>query len=512
LSRPPQQAPLERLGEDVLGSLLEGCQVIGFEFTYLYVNDAIVAQGQRAREDLIGRTMMECYPGIEGTEMFAALRRCMEGRAYDRMENEFTFPDGSKGWFELRFVPVPAGVCILSLDVTDVKRAAAALAHSEEQLRHAQKMEAVGRLAGGVAHDFNNILSVILSYAEMMQNDLEPGSPFRADLDEMRRAGQRGSELTRQLLTFSRVKQAQRRVVHLNHEIGAMEPMLRRLIGADVTLTMLPGAGLGKVVADPGQLEQVVMNFVVNARDAMPGGGKLTLETRNVDLDAEYAATHLGVVPGPYVMLAVSDTGMGMDKDTQARIFEPFFTTKEPGKGTGLGLATTFGIVRQHEGHIWVYSEPGKGTTFKVYFPRTEADVIAEPSQPPVEPAGTGNETILLVEDDPQVRTLAVTILRRGGYRVLEASNAGEAILVCDDHPATIHLLLTDVVLPRMSGRALAERLLTSRPSMRVLFMSGYSDEAVQQHGVVDSTAAYLEKPLTPEKLRRKVREVLGEP
>jgi signal transduction histidine kinase len=383
------------------------------------------------------------------------------------------------------------------------------LSKALERLGQVQKMEAVGRLAGGVAHDFNNVLSVILSYSEMIGADLGPEEPLRADIEEIRTAALRAAALTKQLLAFSRQQVLETKVLDPNQTLAGMQKMLRRLLGADVELTILPAAGLGRVKADPGQLEQVVMNLAVNARDAMPQGGRLTIETSNVDLDDDYARDHPEVAAGAYVLLAVSDTGTGIDATTQARIFEPFFTTKEKGKGTGLGLATVFGIVKQSGGHVWVYSEPGKGATFKVYLPRVSGPADARVSQPPVSERAPGNETVLLVEDDDQVRAVALGILRRSGYVVLEASNGGEALLICEQHGARIDLLLTDVVLPRMNGRQIAERLTSMRPAMKVLFMSGYTDDAILQHGVLDSGVAYLEKPITPTSLTRKVREVL---
>ena len=398
------------------------------------------------------------------------------------------------------------GFAKISRDLTERR-------HLEDQLHHSQKMEAIGSLAAGVAHDFNNLLSVVLSYSELLANDLKEGDPSRADLEEIRGAGLRAVELTRQLLIFSRQQVLQPKVVDLNEIMGGMEKMLRRLIGEDVELFVTGARPLGKILVDPGQMEQVILNLAVNARDAMPQGGKLTLETAEVVLDDAYVARHIGAKAGPHVMLAMSDTGMGMDSATQARIFEPFFTTKDVGKGTGLGLSTVFGIVRQSGGTIWVYSEPGKGTTFKVYFPVADRAFVPGPSAPPPDPrALRGSETILLVEDDERVRVLARTILRKYGYNVLEAQSGGDALLVCEQHPATIHLLLTDVVMPRMSGRQLAERLLVVRPEMKVLYMSGYTDDAVVRHGILDSTIAFIQKPITPEVLARKVREALRTP
>jgi hypothetical protein len=378
----------------------------------------------------------------------------------------------------------------------------------EEQLRQSQKMEAVGRLAGGVAHDFNNVLSVILSYGEMLLADLKPGEPMHGDMLEIHKAGKRAADLTRQLLMFSRQQVLEPKVLDLNEVLTSMDKMLQRILGADVDLVSLPTQPLGRVRADPSSVEQVIMNLVVNARDAMPTGGQLTMETGNVVLDEAYAKAHLGVKPGPHVMLAVTDTGTGIDNVTLSRIFEPFFTTKEKGKGTGLGLSTVFGIVQQSEGSVWVYSEVGKGTTFKVYLPRVDAAV--ETVRAAEAPSTLrGSETILLVEDDDQVRAVARGILLRNGYHVIEARNAGEALLHSEKHPSTIHLLLSDVVMPQMSGPELAKRLAKARPDMRVLCMSGYTDDSIVRHGVLEAHIAFLQKPITPDMLATKVREVL---
>ncbi|MDB4997895.1 MAG: hypothetical protein JWM74_5327 [Myxococcaceae bacterium] len=383
----------------------------------------------------------------------------------------------------------------------------------ESQLRQGQKMEAIGLLAGGIAHDFNNLLSVILSYSELLSDDLNEGDPMRADLAEIQGAGTRAVELTRQLLAFSRQQVLQPKIVDATAIVAGLEKMLRRLIGEDVELTTLGGPELGTIMVDPGQMEQVIMNLAVNARDAMPRGGKLTIETADVVLDEAYAATHVGVKPGPHVMLAVTDTGSGMDKATQAHMFEPFFTTKGVGKGTGLGLATVFGIVRQSEGTVWVESELGRGTTFRVYFPTAATSVVSS-NTPAVEVRGAlrGTETILLVEDEERLRILARSILRKYGYTVLDAQSAGDAFLLCEQHAESIDLLLTDVVMPRMSGRELSERLLKVRPQMKVLYMSGYTDDAVMRHGILESSIAFLQKPITPDALVRKVRTVLGSP
>jgi PAS domain S-box-containing protein len=809
---------LESLPRHVLDSLLEGCQVIGFDWKYLYVNDAAAKQGRRLREEFLGRTMTEAYPGIENTEMFAVLRRCMEERTAHSLENEFTFPDGSTGWFEVSIEPVPEGVCVLSAEITERKRAEARIVHLnavlhgirnvnqlitrerdpelliqracdllvesrgfetccivlcdgdqvkrvadagnqaklkalrhmlsrgdlpecvrrtlnetdlvvrqnpveacpdcpvnadfavdrdtvairltnegkvfgallvsvparmaadpeeldllrevagdvafalrgielgmqhkraeealrssdvrhrilferssdalmtlappswaftsgnpvtialfgardeadfvtrapwqysperqpdgrasaekakemietamregshsfewthrrlsgeefpanvlftrmemdgqpflhatvrditerkraelerekfEAQLRGSQKMEAIGRLAGGVAHDFNNLLSVIISYAGFARDSVRESDPLHADILQILKAAERAASLTRQLLAFGRKQLLQPQVLDLNKVVGDMEGMLRRLLGEDVELAIAFAPDLGVTLADPGQIEQVVMNLAVNARDAMPGGGKLTIDTANVELDEAYASQHVATKPGSYVALSVTDTGCGMDEKTQARLFEPFFTTKEPGKGTGLGLATVYGIVKQSGGNIWVYSEPGKGTTFKVYLPWELGGVIVEsrPSRA-VTPAG-GHETILVVEDEEVVRKLARRILVSAGYMVLTAANGGEAILTCEQYRGPIHLMLTDVVMPKMSGKELGDRLAKVRPDLRVLYMSGYTDNAIVHHGVLDPGTRFVGKPFNAADLTRAVREALDEP
>jgi PAS domain S-box-containing protein len=379
----------------------------------------------------------------------------------------------------------------------------------EEQLRQSQKMEAVGRLAGGLAHDFNNLLTIIKGYSRMVLEDGRPGEKIRANVEHIESAAERAAALTRHLLAFSRKQVLQPRVIDLNVLVTNLDKMLRRLIGEDIEVETVPGPGLGFVNADPGQMEQVIMNLVVNARDAMPSGGKLTIETANVNLDADYAREHATVRPGRYVMLAVSDTGSGMDPQTQARIFEPFFTTKELGRGTGLGLSTVYGIVKQTGGHIWVYSEVDRGTTFKIYFARVEDTAGA--FSPVTRPAVTarGDETILLVEDDEQVRELTNTILVNCGYTVLVAENASAVAKICERRGKEIDLLLTDVVMPGISGREVASKVSSRWPNIKVLFMSGYTENSIVHHGVLDTGTHFLAKPFTPTALANKVREVL---
>ncbi|HUD98970.1 MAG TPA: response regulator [Bryobacteraceae bacterium] len=380
----------------------------------------------------------------------------------------------------------------------------------EQQFRQSQKMEAVGRLAGGVAHDFNNLLTVITGYAELLLagDGLEPEG--RAALEEIQRAAERGGALTHQLLAFSRGHPFTPSVVQLNTLLMHMEKMLSRLIGEDIELITVAAAEPAMVCSDPGQLEQAVMNMVVNARDAMPGGGKLILETANAEVAQTYAGPNMDVKPGSYVVLAISDTGMGMDSETLTHLFEPFYTTKAPGKGTGLGLATAYGIVKQSGGAISVYSEPGRGTTMKIYLPSAEAKAAAQGAEHAPAAAQRGSETILVLEDEARVRKLVCDVLAGRGYHVLEAVRGEEAVRMAAEHKGRIHLLLADVVMPEMSGPQALEQIRARHPHMKVLFMSGYTDEAMVHHGILDSGAPFLQKPFLPETLARKVREVLA--
>jgi hypothetical protein len=390
---------------------------------------------------------------------------------------------------------------ILALDVTERR-------HLEAQLRQSQKLEAIGTLAGGVAHDFNNLLTTILGYSELVLQQLDADSPLREEVGEIQRAGERAAGLTHQLLAFSRKQVLAPVVLDLNTAVADMQKMLQRLIGEDVSLAAVLDPNLWCVRADPGQIEQVIVNLVVNARDAMPRGGKVTIETRNIDLDDSYVRVHAYVRPGEHVCLSVSDTGTGMDVQTRSRIFEPFFTTKGPAKGTGLGLSTVYGIVKQSGGSIEVYTEPGRGTSFKVYLPRVFGS--EERAAPQARrPAPSGSETVLLVEDEEAVRRLARLVLEKIGYTVLEAGSAEEALSLTADSAHRVDLVLTDSVMPGMSGPELAQRLRTERSNLKVLFMSGYTDDAIVRHGLLDAREAFLQKPFTPDLLARKVREVL---
>jgi len=382
----------------------------------------------------------------------------------------------------------------------------------EAQLQQSQKMEAIGILAGGVAHDFNNILTTIIGNASLALMNVSKDDTLREEIEEIKIAGERAASLTRQLLAFSRKQIIHPKILDLNELLTDIEKMLGRLIGEDIELLTIPGPALWQVEADPGQMEQVIMNLAINARDAMPKGGKLTVETANVDLDRNYFRKH-GIEkeqPGTYVMLAVSDTGIGMDKETQEHIFEPFFTTKEIGKGTGLGLSTVYGIVKQNNGFIWVYSEPGQGSTFKIYLPKAKGDVEEEEKERTSVSELGGSETVLIVEDDDSLRKLAQRTLQQHGYRVLEAENGEDALRISKEHEGPIDLLITDVVMPKMGGKEVAERLQPLYPQMKVIYMSGYTDDAIVQHGVLGPGLNFLEKPFTPEGLARKVREILN--
>jgi two-component system cell cycle sensor histidine kinase/response regulator CckA len=422
-------------------------------------------------------------------------------------EKRYLHKDGSTVWVDLTVSMLrelsgePKYFIAVAQDITARKQV-------EQELFHAQRMEGVGQLAGGIAHDFNNLLTVIGGRSQLALATLPPADPLRRDLELIKKTADRAAALTRQLLVFSRKQSLEPRVVDPNDVVSQAANLLRQVIGEDIELVFVPAGDLGRVRVDPGQLEQVIVNLAVNARDAMPDGGRLTIETSNVALDADYAGRHVGLTPGPYVMVAVSDNGVGMDAATRARIFEPFFTTKGPGKGTGLGLATVYGIVKQSDGHIRVYSEPGVGTVFKIYLVRTDAPPEAEPSRDTTLPRGT--ETILLVEDDEEVRGLAQEVLETLGYTVLAVTSAADAVLVAERHVGLIDLLLTDVVMPRTGGGELAKAVTAARPETRILFMSGYTDDAIVRHGVLEEGVQLLEKPFTPEALAVKVRTVLN--
>ena len=468
---------------------------------YLDVNPRACELTGYAREELLQLTVSDTYPAPDRDAATLRVVAVGSGRA-TVTERSLLRKDGTVIVVESNARRLPDGRLLGAVrDITERKRL-------EEQLRQAQKMEAVGRLAGGVAHDFNNVLTAIFGYADLMAEEVPPSSAARQDLDEIRKAAQRATALTGQLLAFSRQQVLAPVVLSMNDLVGDVDKMLRRLLGEDVDLRVSLASNAGNVRADPGQLQQVIMNLVVNARDAMPTGGKLLIETADAELTEQYAELHQPVIPGQYVMLAVSDTGVGMDAQTRARIFEPFFTTKEKSKGTGLGLSTVYGIVKQSGGYIWVYSEAGHGTTFKVYLPRVDAPV--EPQAPAREAVTvTGTETILVAEDDETLRPLAKGLLEKLGYTVLEAENAEQALGVAGAHAGPIHLLVADVVMPGASGRELARRLAQSRPETRVLYVSGYTDDAIVHHGMLEPGLNFLQKPFTPAALARKVREVL---
>ncbi len=470
------------------------------------VNDTAVRVLGHSRDELLNMTPSDLGPAdLPLGDAAPPTEKLRRGESVV-FEQPVVAKDGTERILEIHSKPFAwqDGRRVLSEahDVTERKKL-------EAQFRQSQKMEAVGRLAGGIAHDFNNLLGVIIGFSELLREHIQADDVAHRHIDQIRKAGDSAAKLTRQLLAFSRKQVQELRVLDLNSVISDIGRMLPRLIGEDINVITVASPDLGQVNADPGQIEQVILNLVLNSRDAMPKGGVLTIETANAVVDEGYARQHIAIVPGRYVMLAVSDTGSGMDADIQTHMFEPFFTTKERDKGTGLGLATSYGIVKQSGGYIWVYSELGKGTTFKIYLPRVDANIEVAGVPVSQEAATGGSETILLVEDAEALRALAREVLERAGYMVLAASDGSEAVRMAEQRKTPIHLLLTDVVMPGMSGREVAEQLKRHRPEIKVVYMSGYTDNAIVHHGVLEEGVAFLPKPFTGKSLVRRVRQVL---
>ncbi len=468
--------------------LLEGVQVIGADWTYRYLNETAARQGGRQVQELIGRTMMSCFPGIERTALFTVLDRVMHTCRAERVLNDFTAPDGTTRWFELLVEPVPDGICVLSVEATDRLQA-------EDRLRQAEKLETVGQFAGGIAHDFNNMLTAIIGYAELIAQQIGPDKPIGRDLQEIVGAAQRAAALTRRLLAFSRKQPRALAAVSLNTVVNQLEPMLRQLMPANIEIRTSLDASVAPIWADVTQLEQIILNLVVNARDAMPDGGVVTITT---------GAARPGAAEG--AVLAVTDTGSGMTPDVKARIFEPFFTTKPAGRGTGLGLSTVRHIIEQLKGAVTVTSEVGRGSAFEITLPHAVAP--APPASPRALPvtAPVGNETILLVEDEDRVRAFVRTVLSRYGYHVVEMATAEEALAVLADERDTIDLLLADVMLVGISGIDLAQRARQRRPGLRVALMTGYSSDI---GNALPPETPLLQKPFTASALLTHVRQAL---
>ena len=472
---------------------------------FVDVNESFLHVTGFSREEVIGRTSLELKFWERAGDYRELVEALEERGAVRDMEITFLAKSGERraGLNSAEVIDIAGQKCILAIfkDITERKAL-------EAKLRQAQKMESVGRLSGGIAHDFNNLLGVIIGYGSVLEERVDVDSDLRKGIQEIKKAGQRAAALTRQLLAFSRQQVLEPKVLSLNTVVADIGKMLLRLIGEDIELTTLLQPDLGRVKADQGQIEQVIMNLAVNARDAMPRGGKLIIETQNVDLDEHPVGQHSPTVPGRYILLTVTDTGVGMDKETLSHIFEPFFTTKEKDKGTGLGLSVVYGVVKQSGGYIWVDSEPAKGTTFKIFLPRVEEAVESDNRQPSVKSL-KGSETILLVEDEESLRALTRSLLVQSGYTVLETNNGARALGIARDYHGSIHLLLTDVVLPGIGGSVLAEEMAKQYPTLKVLFMSGYTDKAIAAQGVLEEGTFLLQKPFEPEALRNRVREVL---
>jgi two-component system, cell cycle sensor histidine kinase and response regulator CckA len=471
---------------------------------FLAVNDAAVVHYGYAPEEFLAMTIADIRPAPDVPRLLEAVRE-LSSEVPVKLTLRHRKKDGTLIDVDISSREISfggrRGRLVLATDITE-------RTHLEDQFRQSQKMEAVGRLAGGVAHDFNNMLTAIIGYSELLLGQVAD-EKLRGEIGEILSAGHRAAALTNQLLAFSRRQVLQPKVLVLNEVVVNIEKLLRRLIGEDIELVTIPREGLGQIKVDPGQMEQIIMNLAVNARDAMPNGGKLTIETANIELGEAYTLTHPEVTPGHYVLLAVSDNGIGMDAETQSHIFEPFFTTKEQGKGTGLGLSTVYGIVTQSGGHIWLYSEPGLGATFKIYIPRIDEAAASIEEHLGMFGSLEGSETIMLVEDDDAVRELATLTLEQYGYTVLPAESGTQALEFLGPLAVIVDLVVTDVIMPRMSGPALVALLKQMHPETKVLYISGYTEDATIQHGVLDHGVEFLQKPFTPEGLAQKVREVL---
>ena len=476
------------------------------EGRYIDVNESFLRTTGHRREEVIGRTSLELKFWERPEDRAKLVDKLKEQGSVRDLELPFLTKSGDKriGLHSVDRIQLAGQECMISSKKDITKQKAL-----EQQLRLAQKMEAVGQLSAGIAHDFNNLLGVIIGYSEILEERLDQNSKLCKDAQEIKKAGQRAASLTRQLLAFSRQQVLEPRVLNLNTVVAETQKILRRLIGEDIEVVTDLKPNLALVKADQGQLEQIIINLAVNARDAMPDGGKLTIETANLDLDEFYARQHVPLMPGPFVMLTITDTGTGMDAETQLHVFEPFFTTKGLGKGTGLGLATVYGFVKQSGGYVWVYSELGQGTTFKIYLPQVQGEAEKERRSIGPDKLVKGTETILLVEDEESLRELTRDLLLQSGYAVLEASDGLEALAIAQQHKGSIHLVLTDVVMPRMGGLALAKQLGILQPEVKVLYMSGYSGYSAASQGLANSELELLQKPFTRNTLTRKVREML---
>jgi two-component system, cell cycle sensor histidine kinase and response regulator CckA len=504
----------------ILTSVGESIYQLDAEGNLIYLNPAGAKMLGYTLDEIVGQKMHALVHSHSNAiqahrpESCPLLNVIKKGVPYQTSEDYFLSKTGHLIPVQYTSTPIVlngqiTGAVLSTRDITERKEAEAIRQESEQKLLQSQKMEAIGRLAGGVAHDFNNLLTAIIGYNELMLMKLSRNDPLKHSAEEIKKASGRAAALTQQLLAFSRRQMLQTRVFDLNSIVSDIDPMLRRLIGEDIDFITIQGEDAGAVKADPGQIEQVIMNLVVNARDAMPNGGKLTLETARVELGEDLTDRSSPIIAGQYVMLAVSDNGTGIDEETRLHLFEPFFTTKEKGKGTGLGLSTVYGIVKQSSGHIRVYSEVGSGTTFKVYLPRVNRSLYDLEHDAVELDLPSGVETILLVEDEAVVRTLVREILESYSYQVIEAQNSTEALDICENYKEPIDLLVTDIVMPQMSGPELVKRSTSLRPEMKVLYMSGYTENAIVHHGILTEEIPFLQKPFTPDSLASKVREVL---